>query len=368
MLVLLPTTTIFEYLKLAVVLVLAFLCNVDDKGVIRFRYNSYVLIWVINIFLSVIFVFIVDRTINFGRVIHEIERVLFYALLIYCCKHYRVKRSLLSWICKILLIINLTIQLAQYFELFETYDFLRNNYIERGGKTTHLDLAYSGRSSFRSGAIFINPNVYMLFPIVFLIVFLYDSIKTKSIVPYLWMILSAVSIFLTGSRTGLVLFVAIYAVFIIINRKNMWKNLLILVVGLVGLYVIFSVLGGSFDSRIFDLNTEDSFGIKVQGLFGYLDMSNPVCWIFGSVSSNIAVHIDMEIGYIIAWFGIIGLYWYFSLIKDLGARATEGNKFFYRAIQILVLVNSVSSSAILNMSFFPFLCLMAFTTICEKEI
>ena len=77
MLVLLPTTTIFEYLKLAVVLVLAFLCNVDDKGVIKFRYNSYVLIWVINIFLSVIFVFIVDRAINFGRLIHEIERVLF---------------------------------------------------------------------------------------------------------------------------------------------------------------------------------------------------------------------------------------------------------------------------------------------------
>ena len=255
----------------------------------------------------------------------------------------------------------------QYFELFDTYKFLLNNYLDSGASTAHLDLAYGGRSNFRSGSIYINPNVYMLFPLIFVVVFLYDSNETKSIMPYLWIMASAMSIFLTGSRTGLVLFVIIFGFYVLSNKQNKAKNITVLIVGVIALFLIFSLLGGSFDSRMFDINTEDSFGIKFQGLIGYFKISNPAYWIFGSIASSVSVPIDMEFGYIVSWFGVIGLFWYFSLIKSLGTNIKPGTKFYYRAIQALIIVNMISSSAILNMSFFPFLCLVVFPNIIGRK-
>lgn len=370
-LTLLPTISVFVYIKFAVVLLLV-VGNVFGNGISfsKKSITSY-LLWGVNILISAITVLVVESDINTVEIIHEIQRLVFYLLLYLLCNSFKVKFTTFVHICTFLLIINLGVQLLQYFRIGDTYSFLHTYYVPEGESTAHLDMAYWVETGyFRSGSIFLNPNVYILYPILFELVFL-EKIKDRSnILDYCLLIACVVSIYLTGSRTGLVLFVSVYIYYSINSKKFSLNKLILPVILIIGFIFLSSSFGNNMGARIFQLadGVDGSTGVKFKGLNWYFQITNPIYWLLGSLgSNNIWVVIDMEFGHIFTWFGILGLYWYIKIIKDLADANKDTFKTLSRGMQIVIVLTAFSASAILNMSVFPFISLIAYSKIYHSK-
>jgi hypothetical protein len=370
-LTLLPTISIFAYFKFAVVLLLVII-NIFENG-IYFSKKSIILylIWGINIVLSAETALVVESDISMGRIVHEIQRLVFYLMLYLLCNSFRLKFTTLVHICRFLLVVHLGIQLLQYFQIGDTYSFLHKYYLQAGESPAHLNMAYwIEEGYFRSGSLFLNPNVYVLYPIIFELIFLQNMKDRSNSLDYCWLIACIVSIYLTGSRTGLVLFCATYVYNSITNKEETSKKIILPILLIVGFTLLTSNFGSKMGSRIFTISQglDDSVGTKFDGLIYYLIISNPLYWLLGSLGSiKMSIPIDMEFGYIFAWFGIIGLFWYINIIKGLAYANKDTYKTLCRGMQIVIVLTAFSSSTILNMSIFPFISLIAYSKICKDK-
>lgn len=366
-LALLPTTTIFVYVKFALVLLLTAGNILANRTYISKKSIIVYLLWGVNIVLSFTTVLMLESSFNINLIIHEIQRLIFYLLLYLLCSSFRVKLTTLANICRLLLLINLGVQLLQYFRIGNTYSFLYNYYLPPGEGTAHLDMAYWVENGyFRSGSIFLNPNVYVLYPIIFELVFLQKMNDKHGIFDYFWLISCVISIYLTGSRTGLILFVTVYIYSSINNKRFSLDKLILPIILIIGFVFLASSFGNDMGARIFQLSdgVSGSTGVKLEGFKWYLKAANPAYWLFGSLgSNNQLVVIDMEFGHIFVWFGVLGLYWYIKLIQGLADVNKDIFKMLSRGMQIVIVLTAFSSSTILNMSVFPFISLIAYSEI-----
>jgi hypothetical protein len=129
-----------------------------------------------------------------------------------------------------------------------------------------------------------------------------------------------------------------------------------------------SSFGNNMGARIFQLSdgVEGSTNVKVDGLIWYVRTSEPIYWELGSLGSdNTLVVIDMEFGHIFTWYGVLGMWWYFKMIISLASSNKDTFRALSRGVQIVVILTAFSSSTILNMSVFPFVCLIAYSKIIE---
>ena len=101
---------------------------------------------------------------------------------------------------------------------------------------------------------------------------------------------------------------------------------------------------------------------KFKGFVWYWRSSNPVYWITGSLGSKTAVGIDCEWGHIYTWFGIHGLYWYVNYYR-LIKRANAHIDFYPNLIVIIMALTAFTSSLLLSMQVFSFVCVLAFSYI-----
>lgn len=363
---LLPSKILFEYIKLGIVFVITFFYVMNNKDVIKVDKISVSLIWLINTILAVFMVLLVEHTVNEGVVFHEIARLIYYSLIIILCDSITVHFDVLLWICRVLLLFHFIFQTLQYLKIGNTYDFLYNYYLDDKTQTAHLDMAYY--DNFRSGSIYLNPNVFVIYPVVFLLVFLENTNGKFNILDYVFIIIAAISMYYTGSRTGLILFVLVFLIFVFINRKNnklSWVvKIVIPILLLVGLFILMRL-----QSRILTIDNglDESIGTKMEGLWWYIDECSPWYYLFGSLGSSFRIPIDMEFGYIFSWWGLFGYFWYFRLIYFMGINNSKNYKFLERGTQLAIIFSSFSCSVILNMSVFPFVCVITFTHLLSNK-
>jgi hypothetical protein len=315
------------------------------------------------IFPVITVLFLEGNHANFGTWSHEFQRLLFYIVLITAVYEYRVPFKFLYWICIITLLLHTTIQMLQWFEVEGVHDFIRDVYA--GGQDhVHLDLALGGRenSGFRSGSIYLNPNVYMIIPLSILCVILQANQLKASLLNYAFMLVALFSLLLTGSRTTLIVAVVVIAVYILRNKEVSagWK-LGMLAIFIVAIFVLPQWLG---DFRVFDIEggIESSASIKLGGFIAYLSIANPIYFLTGSLSSSILIAIDAEWGYIFAFYGVTGLAWYISYIRLMG-RNTDALPFMSNAIRIVLCLIAMTASVVLCMPVFSFFCLLSLTKI-----
>lgn len=364
---LLPPSDVFLYIKFAVVLLLTIVVILSQKNSLFMTNGIPCFIWLINTFLALGTVLFVEHQVNSSVALHEFERIIYYFLVIILCSSLKLNISTLVNICRALLIFHFVLQTMQFFKIGNTYEFLYNNYLQDKTVTAHIDMAYG--EGFRSGSIYLNPNVYMVYPPIFLLVFLENTGGKFNIVDYIFMIVSAISVFYTGSRTGLVLFVVIFIVYLYLNRNNnkisKFVKFAIPILAIIGYIILLRQ-----DARMLDIESgmSDSIGVKFSGLSSYLQDGEAGYFLFGSLGSKMRIPIDMEFGYIFEWWGLFGFIWYFMLIFSFGKSYFSSYQFLARTMKVIVLVASFSCSIILNMSVFPFLCLIVFTNLESNSV
>ena len=360
---LLPMTTLFNLVRLGLAMGL-FILGIFKKPTISTKLIFMFVLMVLSLIFPVITVlFLEGNHANFGTWSHEFQRLLFYIVLITAVYNYRVPFKFLYWICIITLFFHTTIQTLQWLEVDGVQDFIRDVYA--GGQDhIHLDLALGGRenSGFRSGSIYLNPNVYMIIPLSVLCVILQANQLKASLLNYAFMLVALFSLLLTGSRTTLIVAVAVIAVYILRNKEVSagWK-LGMLAIFIVAIFVLPQWLG---DFRVFDIEggIESSASIKLGGFIAYLSIANPIYFLTGSLSSSILIAIDAEWGYIFAFYGVTGLAWYISYIRLMGRNAAT-LPFMSNAIRIVLCLIAMTASVVLCMPVFSFFCLLSLTKI-----
>ena len=362
---LLPMTTVFNLARLGMAMVL-FMLEIIKKPAISKKLIFLYIFMVISLFLPPLPVLLFEGNLaNFDVWMHEVQRLLFYIVLITAVYEYRISFRFLYWMCIATLLIHTTIQTLQWFEVEGVYDFIRDVYAG-GEDQVHLNLTLGGleNSEFRSGSIYLNPNVYMVIPLSVLCVILQANQRKASLVNYVFMLVALFSLLLTGSRTTLIVAVVLIAIYILRNKEvtNTQK------LGMIAAFVLVILLLPQWlgDFRVFDLagGIENSVSIKYEGLFHYLSLANPIYYITGSLSSSILVPIDAEWGYIYAYFGIAGLIWYISFIRLMGRNAARF-PFMTNSIRLVLCLVAMTASVVLCMPIFSFFCLLALTEIEE---
>lgn len=367
---LLPSTNLFFYLRIAVITVLFFFLEGEKK-----IYNIF-LFWMVNIVLAVACVWLVEQSVAFNTVFHEISRVVYYALFVGICSRCKIQFDVLAKMCGALLLFHFAIQLTQYFHLGLVDHFIETYYLSGNSENLHYIQAVSDSYSFRSGSIFINPNVYVVYPYLCTGVFLQQYERKGNMSSLVFVVICLLSILLTGSRMGILTYACIVIWYLLFRGKRISTKMskgkvLTLIVLLVVLFNWQSISQLFSDSRALQISEglDSSFEVKIGGLQGYMEISSPLYWIFGSLgSTRVNVPIDMEFGYVFAWFGIIGYYWYVKFIRLIYRKNKSDFPTLCVIMVLAILLTAFGASSILNMNVFPFIAVLAFVNLSNGEI
>ncbi len=366
LLTLIPLTTAGNLLRLGVAALL-FVFKDRRNSKLHKKMMPIFLAMIASVLLPWITVVLVEGSANFSVTLHELQRFAFYILLIMVVYDYKVPFKCIYWISIAILLFNFTIQLLQFNDVEWVNDFIRQYYLV--GSDTHLNLATTkyGTANFRSGSIYMNPNVYMVIPCSVLCVILQANIKKPSLLNYLFAVICIWSLLLTGSRTTFIVAVAIVLVYFVLDKSIGNIKWLILAVGVVLLLLNMDTLQENY--RIFDVSAgvESSVGHKLSGLTAYLKNANPIYFVTGSLSSSFAVQVDSEWGYVFAYFGVLGLYWYINFLQLLG-RNKDTVPFLSISLRIVICLIACTATIVLCMPVFSFFCLVGLVEIEAPKI
>ncbi len=362
-----PSFTTFNLIKLGLTLLLFFYDGLTHGFKIEVKSFKLMMLMLASLILPLVTVFLFEWSVDANAWIHEFQRLLFYAALLFVVEKCKISFRFLYWICIAVLLFNTVIQVLQWNGVEEVNDFIRDYYLEPGASTTHLDLATTahGRGSFRSGSIFANPNVYMVIPLAVLILILQADMVKRSLMNYCFALVALYSLFLTGSRTVLVVATALLAVYIFKFSDRYGKLIFVTAI----LAFVFFFGRDLFDEfRMFDLSSgmTESFNTKITMLRAYLTHANPIYFLTGSLSGALAIHMDSEIGYLFSYFGVLGIIWYIRLVRMMRKNYAQ-LPFMTVGIIITMVLVGTSATVVLCMPIFPFVCLISFSNILEGE-
>lgn len=362
----LPLKSIFNFIRIGVVAVI-FLFKLSGSKQDK-QLNKIAFCMVASPIVSGAIVFVIELgSVNTGLIIHEIQRMIFCAMLIVTVRKLKLSFRVIYVLTAIILISNFIIQILQYFQVGWVYDFIHNNYVSDTDATfTHLDLSVTSKNAeIRCGGIFVNPNVYMAIPLYSMVVFLHRDMEKSGIVNYALMACALVSGFITGSRTATISMAIILGIYIF-KYARPWSRLVFAVVAI----LLFVRYGSElFSSRAFDLDnaTNDSLGTKIYQFGWYFSSTNIIYWLTGSIGSNTASSLDSEIGHIYGWFGVFGIFWYVQYFKYIWKNCNLKAVFYTKPLIYISLLVAFTASVLLCMPIFPFAALVLFSDIDTKE-
>ena len=360
LLVYIPGSSIGNILRLGVVVVVFVMKHMNEHAEPGIR--KVALFMVLSPLLSVLFVVIIEGFgVNWDLVIHEIQRMLFCAFLLMTVAKLHISFRMIYIIAIIVLLPNFMIQLLQRANVNAVFTFLKK-YYQSGvadDQWTHLDLAKEQGGGFRSGSIFINPNVYMAIPLMALVVFLQQDKEKSSIWNYVLIGCAVFSAFLTGSRTALIV-IAVMMVWYIVKYAGTGSKIFMIIAIVFVLYEFGAFIFSSRSAQVFETG---SFDVKINSFRWFWDSTKEVFiyWFTGAIGSKIANMVfDGEIGHLYGWFGLFGVYWYILYYRSAW-KCNRDFKFYTLPLIAVHIFVAITSSVLMNMHIYPFVAVLIFS-------
>lgn len=280
-----------------------------------------------------------------NEVLRETARLVIYFFLAILLYNIRISYSSFITIWRVMLSFCFAIQLIQFFNIFNINVLLEQIY----GESIFLKVAgYSSITYFRSGSIFVSINPYFKFTAISLALFLFNLEKTDKnhYLDYIFIAVSFLSTFLSGSRTGFITLIVICIVYFFsklsgcINIKTFLKFFLVSI----SFILVFLLLNDSFsfqEGRLF--NAEDSLGYKITVIKLFLERSTASEFFFGmgaydAVASG-KLDMDSDIGYTLSYYGLFGVIIYYLMIIRLTyfKHALNKNERIYLFMVLIIL-------------------------------
>ena len=356
---LLPSGSIYEYIKLATVLIVFI-----EKGIrediklneVKFFVVLLPIFFTMCSWMLSLFHFIEDTSF----LIHETKRNLFICIVMVICLNLKVDFKSIYHLCIFFLCVNTLVQILEFLKVEPVFDFIEKYYVSSEDGSVHLDLAKNKNFlTFRAGSIYLNPNVYMIIPLVCMCVFFQQSFIQKNVFNTGMIIVSLLSIFLAGSRTAfIIMFLLFLLYFINLNIKKESKLLYICIAIII--FLSFLPIGNKY--RFFDIasGVNNSLNVKLQIFFDYFKNINFISFMFGSLGIVNITQVDFEIAYIFAYYGVVGLLWFYCVVVNIKFKQKK-LKFLTVSIRLVQVFLSCTATILLCMPICTFFLAIAFS-------
>lgn len=192
-------------------------------------------------------------------------------------------------------------------------------------------------SGFRLAGLFRNPNQCSKYVTLITVVFLLDS-RTPFIKSLPFLGVASISILMTGSRTGLVVFMCLVFFSLLLNDKvsRSAKTTSIIVLIVLALFLLYQA--SDFRGLRVDEGLNDSAGAKFGALKDYLTQSTDLFslfwghidqYLFVASSGNVHSSIDCEYGYMIFNYGVVGFVFYVLFFIKLFKGFTKNERLIF---------------------------------------
>lgn len=314
---------------------------------------------IVSPFIPVIFVMMTGG-LNTGVVIHEMMRMVFCALLVLTVSKLYVPFGTVYFATLVAFVPNFVIQVLEYIHFPGIISFIQQYYVtDPLTNLVHLEYATYTGADFRSGSVFINPNVYMIIPMLSMCVFFYKDRNRPSLLNTCLIVATFLSGLLTGSRTSIVVMATIMVIYYAKYSTGRSKFIMFAIVAFAAIKFGSSLLD---NSRALQVTDTGSFEVKYMSFIWYWQntASNPLLWITGSLGSFLSIGMDSEWGYIYAWYGIFGLVWYLKYIKTMWYNNCYV-ECYSKLITISCAMTALTATVLLCMPIYSFAGLIAFS-------
>ena len=305
--------------------------------------------------------------------VKEIIRFAFYIMLIIVVSNLTISYSVFKKMWTIVFLTVFTISVMQFLKLFD----INNKLISFYGESIHLLVSekYDSLDLFRAGSVFINPNGYAKFILLFFVIFLYFySFKMKNNIKNLIiLIIISFSFILAGSRTGILIGILLACVKIInINFKQIkFKrtsvfNVLYIILFFITILVVYLFIGFNLEPfRILNISQgiQISLGYKYETFINILGFFNNQNHFFGLGAFNTNIEnltlIDFDFGYLYSFYGIIGVFIYLNILRGfyLNRDYNIPNKFVI-SILIIMFLFGITGGVLFNIRYFSLIILI----------
>lgn len=362
----LPLVGIGNYLRLVMVVGLFFLQGATGRFKLHPEIKRIITMMITGAIVPALVVTMFEGEINFGFWSHEFIRILFLSVLIAVVYNYKTSPEFLLKVCIVVLCVNFVIQFMQWRGLGGINGWIQAHYLNpEDKKNVHLLLSMYEGAGFRAGSIFINPNVCMVIPCTVIAVLLQHNIQHPNLINYAWIGVALFSVLLTGSRTAFILSMVIVGYCTWKDKQAGKIKWLLPIVLILGLFYFKNSLA---NFRAFDLENAmaSSGNTKLASIFWYVSSANIIYLLTGCCGSANVFGADNEWVYIFMFYGVIGIWWYISLIKLF-----KRNQFLFpfqsRAITCVLCLIACSATVMLCMPVCSFFCLVALTKLIPEK-
>ena len=344
LLIYLPASTLGNLIRLAVLAAAFLFLPADNKNPDARSVFSVAVCMLFSPLLSGAIVYLIEPLFDFSLFAHEIMRMVFCSFLMITVSRLNVDFRTV-YICAIIALVpNFIIQFLQFRGNALVYLFIQNNYVIGEKESVHLLLSMAEGSDFRGGSIFINPNVYMVIPLICLCVFLQMDQQRKSLFNNILIVVAVVSCVFTGSRTATVVAMFIMAVYYLKYASGQSIVMFLLVAMAV---VVFYGVQFLTESRAMSLGADSmgSLGVKTHSYWWFWQATSemPLYWLTGTIGSSVPVGMDSEWGHIYAWYGVFGIAWYIGYYRVLFRHCGRFSRFFRMTAAVCALVSFTAS-------------------------
>jgi hypothetical protein len=176
---------------------------------------------------------------------------------------------------------------------------------------------------------------------------------------------------LTGSRTCLVVGAAVVFMYLMSNKTiDFREKIIVFTVSIIALIYMFMETKLTSNFRIFDISNgiERSLFAKLRNFVEYIRLANPIYLIFGGIGSDASsIQIDAEWGYIIQYYGMIGIAWYTQLVIKDPVIHQDKMTFFVKSTKLVVILIALSATVVFCMPIYPYICLLLLSQIYLSE-
>lgn len=316
--------------------------------------------------------------------VQEVIRMYVYILVILIIANTAIREDRFLKLWNIIFLGIGLIAIFQYFKAFGVNDALGNIY----GVTIHLrtSMNHSNLDFFRAGSVFLNSNSLAKFTLLYLSIFLTFVLNknTNKMLIFGLITLLITTFTLAGSRTGiLIVSIILFLNFLSYTMKTNFKvklhNILITILFVfIGLFALIYISEKGIinfdDLRMFNIimGFETSFAYKLISFTNMLNYFNVLNLLIGmgpfENAEKYLTLVDFDIGYLITYFGVLGLTFYFFMIgyfynykKRLSIRHFKLN----RLLVIIFILFGFTGGVFFNLRFFTIFCTIVYANINE---
>jgi hypothetical protein len=320
--------------------------------------------------------FILGNIDNSGLIIKEFVRFLKYTVVFVVFLWLNPKKAGIPFrIFLIAAAVVVGIQILQRYQLFNIDNWLIELYRTRN--------IYSIQSSgWRGASTFSNPNVFgnfLLLPFAFIFSTffvpgeIFYNIKLRKFTSLILIMIFGLGILFTQSRTSVVaMFIIIFfGTFLYVFKRAVYNNRIrraesTKYISYVVLFLFFIILIGKFYNleRAFALISTVEIGgslsVKLEiarYAIGVVLDSNPICLIFGMSPGARYIQTDFEYGYLLYWYGIMGILFYgllvYSQIRIFSKRLGTQNGLTGMSIILAFIFFGIGATAFINNRVYP---------------